>query len=162
MAEIVASVDVNAPVEAVWAAVTDWERQSEWITATVVRATHQQGRGVGGRIEAFTGFGGLVGFRDPMEITAWDPPRRCLVRHTGRLVRGAAVFEVEALPHGRARFLWAEWLDLPLGLLGAVGFAVVRPAAVAGIRISLRRFARWVESTNGAAALVPAGEVERR
>jgi hypothetical protein len=65
------------------------------------------------------------------------------VLHTGRVVRGTAAFETEELPGGRTRFLWTEWLVLPFGLLGEVAFALVRPVFVAGIRVSLRRFARW-------------------
>ena len=52
-------VVVDAPPEAVWAAVTDWERQSEWMLGTTVRATDHGGVGVGGGIEAFTGLGRL-------------------------------------------------------------------------------------------------------
>jgi hypothetical protein len=34
---------------------------------------------------------GPAGFTDTMKITEWDPPRRCVVRHTGRAVRGTGV-----------------------------------------------------------------------
>jgi uncharacterized protein YndB with AHSA1/START domain len=139
MPEITLSVDVDAPPEAVWAAVVDWERQREWMLLTRVSGGH----GPGAPVEAFTGIG-PVGFLDTMTITDWRPPLRCEVRHTGRVVRGSAAFEVEPLPGGRARFVWSEWLILPLGAVGQLGFAVLRPIVVAGIRYSLRRFARWV------------------
>jgi uncharacterized protein YndB with AHSA1/START domain len=136
---------VDAPPEAVWAAVTDWERQSEWMLGTTVRGTAGGGVGVGGGIEAFTGVGRL-GFLDTMVVTEWDPPRLCTVRHTGRVVRGDGWFEVFALPGGRSRFVWAEELDLPLGALGRVGWTLVRPAFAAGVRLSLQRLARAVEA----------------
>jgi hypothetical protein len=142
MPEIVLTVEVAAPADEVWAAVTDWPGQREWMLGTSVRATAQDGRGVGGRMEAFTGVG-RVGFLDPMTITRWDPPYRCEVEHHGRLVRGSAVFEVVRVDADNSRFVWAEWLTPPLGLLGAVGFALVRPLAAAGIRASLHRLARW-------------------
>jgi uncharacterized protein YndB with AHSA1/START domain len=139
MPEITLSVDVDAPPDAVWAAVVDWDRQSEWMLLTRVSGGH----GPGAAVEAFTGIG-PIGFLDTMTITDWRPPLRCEVRHTGRVVRGSAAFEVEPLPGGRSRFVWSEWLVLPLGLVGRFGFALLRPLVVAGINYSLRRFARWV------------------
>jgi uncharacterized protein YndB with AHSA1/START domain len=141
MAEITLSVEVDAPPEAVWDALVDWDRQGEWMLLTRVRG----GYGPGADVEAFTGVG-PVGFLDRMTITDWRPPLRCQVRHTGRVVRGAAAFEVEPMAGGRSRFVWTEWLVLPLGLVGRVGFALLRPLVVAGIHYSLRRFARWVPS----------------
>jgi hypothetical protein len=143
-AEITIDVIVDAPPEAVWDAVTDWPRQSEWMLGTTVRATEQDGVGVGGGIEAFTGVGRL-GFLDTMVITEWDPPRRCVVDHTGRVVRGLGVFEVFALPDGRSRFVWSEELDLPLGVLGRLGWPLVRPGFAWGVRRSLEALARDVE-----------------
>ena len=85
-----------------------------------------------------------------MIITEWDPPRRCVVRHTGRVVRGDGIFEV--IPHGElTEFRWTELIDLPVP-------DSVRPAATRdrgpvdrgaadqagpGLR-ALRRFARLV------------------
>ena len=139
MPEVTLSVEVDAPPEAVWAALVDWERQGEWMLMTRVRGGH----GPGASVEAFTGLGRL-GFLDSMTITDWQPPVRCEVLHTGRVVRGSAAFEVEPLPGGRSRFVWTEWLVLPLGLVGWLGFTLLRPLIVAGVRFSLRRFARWV------------------
>ena len=85
---IAVDVIIDAPPQTVWAAVTDWPRQSEWMLGTTVRATDLGGVGVGGGVEAFTGVGRL-GVLDTMVITEWDPPRRCVVLHTGRLVQGS-------------------------------------------------------------------------
>ncbi len=144
MAEVVLSVDVDASPEAVWAGLSDWGRQGEWMFGTQVWQATPGPTDVGTRLAAFTGLG-PVGFVDTMAVTHWDPPRRCLVRHDGRVVRGAGAFEVEPLPDGRARLWWSEWLELPLGRLGQVGWVVSAPLFVAGVRLSLRRFARWVE-----------------
>jgi len=141
---IALEVVVDAPVEQTWAAAVDWDRQGEWMLGTSVTATAQGGQGVGGGLEAFTGLGRL-GFLDTMEITAWEPPHRCAVLHTGRLVRGTGLFEVQ--PRGtRSAFLWSEDLELPLGAAGRAGWPVVRPLFVAGLRRSLDRFAVWVVS----------------
>jgi hypothetical protein len=142
---LVLPVDVDAPVVDTWRGVTDWEGQSEWMLGTRVWATEQQGRGVGGGIAAFTGIGRL-GFLDTMRIEVWDPPRRCHVVHTGRLVRGTGTFDVEPLDGGRSRLVWREDLELPLGLLGRLGWPLVRPLFAFGVRLSLRRFARSVEA----------------
>lgn len=103
-----------------------------------------------GRIEAFTGWKGL-GFTDPMTITAWEPPHRCVVRHDGRVVRGWAAFEVEPAPNG-ARLVWTEWLTLPMGALGELGFALTKPLWRWFLGLSLRRFPAYLSSRGTSAA----------
>ncbi len=141
-----ASVDIDAPPERVFAALVDWSSQGAWMLGTRVRqtgpATGGADQGVGVTVAAFTGIGPL-GFLDTMVVSEWDPPRRCAVRHTGRVVRGVGAFEVTPLPHGRSRFAMIEHLEVPGGALGALGFRLVRPLFTAGIALSLRRFARW-------------------
>jgi hypothetical protein len=144
-ATLVLTVDVDAPVEQTWAGATDWAGQGEWMLGTTVRPTAQDGQGVGGGIEAFTGVGPL-GFLDRMRITLWEPPARCHVLHLGRIVRGTGAFEVEPRPGGRSRFVWREDLELPLGVLGRLGWPLVKPVFAFGVQLSLRRFARWVEA----------------
>ncbi len=136
-------VDVDAPVEQTWAAATDWARQGEWMLGTTVSATAQDGIGVGGKIEAFTGLGRL-GFLDTMDVTVWDPPYRCHVLHTGRVVRGTGEFVVEPRGEGLSTFVWREDLVLPLGALGRAGWPLVRPLFRAGVLRSLKGFAAWV------------------
>jgi hypothetical protein len=143
--ELILSVDVDAPVEQTWLGAIDWDRQGQWMLGTTVKGTAQDGQGVGGGIEAFTGFG-RVGFLDTMEITAWDPPRRCEVLHTGRVVKGTGIFAVEPRGDGGSRFVWQESLELPLGVVGRLGWPLVRPFFAAGVKASLKRFARWVEA----------------
>lgn len=141
MAEITLSVDVDAPPHVVWDALVDWERQGEWMLLTEVHGGH----GKGEKIAAYTGKRPF-GFLDTMTITDWQPLRRCEVLHTGRVVRGTAAFEIEALPGDRSRFIWTEWLILPLGVVGELGFRIVRPIFIAGILHSLRKFAKWAPS----------------
>jgi len=81
-----------------------------------------------------------------MVITRWDEPYRVDVLHTGSVVRGTGTMEVVALPDGRSRFIWSEDLELPAGALGAVAWPIGKPAFVAGVKKSLRAFARLVES----------------
>jgi hypothetical protein len=143
MVELRESIEVPASAEVVWRAFTDWERQGDWMLLTRVRSTTAEREGPGAGIEGITGVGPLV-VRDPMVVRTWDPPRRCIVRHTGRVVRGAGVFEVEPLGPESSLFTWGEVLEIPLGALGRAGFPLVRPAVSWGLRVSLRRFASWV------------------
>jgi carbon monoxide dehydrogenase subunit G len=145
MAELTLSVEVDASPEEVWAAAVDWDRQHEWMTGTTVRGGH----GLGATLVGETRWRGL-GFTDPMTVTTWDPPLRCVVRHDGRVVRGSAAFEV--LPGERTRFVWTEWLVLPGGLLGELGFLLVKPLVTIPLRQSLDRFAQRVSSRGTSAA----------
>ncbi|MGH3869907.1 MAG: SRPBCC family protein [Pseudonocardiaceae bacterium] len=132
-------VDVEAPPETVFAAVTDWERQKEWMLGTTVRIRHGDGRSVGSEVEAVTGLCG-VGINDRMRIVQWNAPSRCEVRHLGRVVRGTGIFAVQ--PRGRGATLeWTEQLELPLGVLGKLGWPLVRPIFEWGLQRSLDRFA---------------------
>lgn len=135
--EVEGRVVVAADPWRVWNAVVDWPRQGEWMIGTRVRGGHGPGAAVTGR----TGLG-PIGFTDTMRIVEWDPPRRCVVRHTGRLVRGLGVFEVT--PRQQAtEFRWAEDLQVPLpGVAAELVRLVVTPLARWGLEASLRRFAR--------------------
>ena len=149
MAELVVSVDVAAPLERVWATLIDWDSHGDWMVLTKVdRATHD-GDGVGAGIEASTGFGPLL-MRDTMTVSQWQPPparpARCVVEHTGAIVRGAGAFEVQELSADTSRVIWSEWVRLPFGLLGELGWIVVRPITAVFLNVSLRRLARIVES----------------
>ncbi|HEY3873117.1 MAG TPA: SRPBCC family protein [Actinocrinis sp.] len=137
---------VDAPEQKVWDALTDWEHQSTWMLGTRVRATADDGHGVGGRVEAWTGFG-RIGFLDTMVITAWEPPNRCEVDHTGRLIRGTGAFLVGPAPSGGSVLTWIESFTVPGGALGRLGWLVVRPAVRSGLRLSLRRLAASVEQS---------------
>ncbi|GHE14196.1 SRPBCC family protein [Klenkia taihuensis] len=150
MPELVETVDVDAPREQVFAALVDWTTQGEWMLLTDVRTVDGPAQEVGGRIEAVTGLplpgGRRLGVLDRMTITGWDPPNVVDVRHTGRVVRGTGSFQVRERPGGGSTFVWVETLDLPLGALGRLGWPLVKPGFVAGVRLSLKRFSRYAES----------------
>jgi uncharacterized protein YndB with AHSA1/START domain len=144
MEHIELEVLVQAPALQVWNAITNWQAQSDWMLGTKVWPVNGDGTGVGGQIEAFTGIW-RIGFLDTMEITAWNPPTKCDVLHTGRVVRGTGTFEVVATSDSTSKFIWSEDLDLPLGVIGKVGFTIVKPGFVYGVRRSLEKFADLVE-----------------
>jgi carbon monoxide dehydrogenase subunit G len=146
--EVSARTRVRATPERVWQVAMDWSRQGEWIPATRVHG----GTGVGAQVAARTAVG-PVGFTDTMIITEWDPPRRCVVRHTGRVVRGSGIFEV--IPHGElTEFRWTEVVELPLPAALRRGRALqatqflsrrtVGPLTRWSLQYALARFARLV------------------
>ncbi|GAA2164790.1 SRPBCC family protein [Actinomadura napierensis] len=125
----------DAPPKRVFEVLTDWPRHAEWMPFT--RA--EGGREIGAELRAWTGVG-PVGFLDTMVVTDWRDGRFVAVRHTGRAVRGEAWFEV--LPYGKgARVVWAERVDLPLGVLGRAGWLVAGPVVKAFMTLGLRRLA---------------------
>lgn len=150
------AVDVARPAADVWDYVTDWPRQGEWIPQTVVERV-DSADGVGGRFRAWSGLGGPSrrastaeglslwppGFWDPMTITAWertpDGGGRCEVLHLGQVVRGEGEFIVLATGATTSRFVLAETVVLPLGLLGRLGWRGARPVLASLADRALRR-----------------------
>jgi carbon monoxide dehydrogenase subunit G len=133
---ITSRILLPVPPERAWRAVVDWPRQGRWMLATRVHGGH----GPGAQVVARTGIG-PVRFTDTMVITHWEPPHRCVVEHTGRVVRGAGVFEVVPAGAG-SEFRWTERLELPFAAAGRWAWRGIRPLAQRGMDLSLRRFAR--------------------
>ncbi|GAB2865815.1 SRPBCC family protein [Lentzea nigeriaca] len=129
MTELELTVEVAAPPDTIFRAMTDWERQSEWVFGTHVSVVAGDGKSVGSEIDART-----FGVSDRMRITRWDPPHAVEVEHLGRVVRGTGVFVVRG-----SRFVWTERLDVPFY------FPLVRPLFVLMLHRSLQRFARFAE-----------------
>jgi hypothetical protein len=142
--ELTVRIEVGVPAEAAFAAVTDWQRQSEWIALTRVRVVSGDGRSTGSQLAAFSGIG-RAGFLDLMEIVRWEPPHLVEVVHYGKVVRGPGAIRVEKLSDARAVIVWQEWLHLPLGRLGRLVWPVVRAGAGASFQRSLRLLKRSME-----------------
>jgi Polyketide cyclase / dehydrase and lipid transport len=144
--ELTVRIEAGVPAEVAFAAVTDWLRQRDWVPFTRVRVTRGDGRSAGSELAAYTGVGRL-GFTDYMEIVRYEPPHLVEVVHYGKLVRGPAAIRVEKLSDDRALIVWEEWLHLPLGRLGRLGWPVVRMGAAAGFQRSLRLLKRSMEGS---------------
>lgn len=142
--EFQVTVDIAAAPAAVWDTVTAWETQGRWMPATTVRRLPGPGGGIGERVVAHTGVGPFR-LPDPFTVTAWDPPHRCEILHTGPIVRGVGAFTVEPAGGG-SRFTWWERLDVPGGPLSPLLWRIGRPLVRLGFGYALRRLKRQVEA----------------
>jgi hypothetical protein len=138
------SLNISAPCEKVWERIADWQSQGDWMLQTKVWVTSNQHEGVGTSIAAFTGplyflyprFKSL-GLLDLMTVTHWQPPHRCDVEHTGKILKGSGSFILTPLSATTTRFDWSETVLAPRAL-----FLLIAPFLYVGVRISLARFAR--------------------
>ncbi len=128
------------PVEEAWTVLLDWERQPDWmLDADRVTVVSTRREGVGVRLEVRTRLFGIPAFTEPMEVIAWDPPRRLEIRH-GSIVDGSGTWLLE--PDGSGtRFTWREEIRLAVPLVGGVAAALYAPVmrwlmgrALAGLR----------------------------
>lgn len=142
-------VAVGEPAEVTWSAAADFARQGEWMLGTQVHVLSGGGDAVGSGLVAFTGVAG-VGVLDTMEITEWEPPRRCTVEHTGDLIRGTGGFQVIGSGSRGSTLVWWERFDLPGPT--ALLWPLVRPGFVWGLRRSLDSFAEFAHRYRHGAA----------
>lgn len=133
------SLVIDVPIEKVWAALADWESQSDWMLQTTVEVTSDIREGVGTSIAAFTGIGKL-GIMDHMTVTSWNPPTICDVVHTGAIIKGTGRFELTALSENSTRFDWSEEILAPRAI-----FLLIAPGLYAGVRILLSALRRQLQ-----------------
>ena len=133
------SLVIEAPINKVWAALADWESQSDWMLQTTVEVTSDIREGVGTSIAAFTGIG-KIGIMDHMTVTSWNPPTVCDVVHTGAIIKGTGRFELTAISENSTRFDWSEEILAPRAL-----FLLIAPGLYAGVRISLSALRRQLQ-----------------
>jgi len=138
--ELSLSVEVKASQQKVFDKIVDWESQGQWMLGTKVSGTKNNGEGLGGEINAWTGFW-KIGFNDPMVITQWIEPKIVDVKHIGRLVKGTGSMVVEKIDENNSRFIWSESINLPFGFIGKIGWTIIKPFFVSGIKFSLNKFA---------------------
>jgi len=121
MSRIAVTVEIDAPVERVWAEVERIEGHTEWMhDAVAIRFEGTQRTGVGTRFLCDTKVGPIK-LVDRMEITEWIPLSRIGVRHTG-IVTGTGAFVLTPIDlDRRTRFVWTEVLHFPWWLGGVIG-----------------------------------------
>jgi len=138
--ELSLSVEVKASQQKVFDKIVDWESQGQWMLGTKVSGTKNNGQGLGGEINAWTGFW-KIGFNDPMVITQWIEPKIVDVKHIGQIVKGTGSMVVEKIDENNSRFIWSESINLPFGFIGKIGWTIIKPFFVSGIKFSLNKFA---------------------
>lgn len=114
-------VVIDAPIDRVWAVLTDVEGQPRWMDdMKAVRLLTKPPIGVGTRAEGDIRILG-IGVLDPITITEFEPPHRFAVRHEGQF-SGAGVVELEAGVDGTTTIArWEETIVPPyLPNLGAI------------------------------------------
>jgi hypothetical protein len=129
--------------ERAWQAIADWEGQGSWMLQSKVWVTSDIREGVGTKIAAFTGpfykrypkFSKL-GLLDTMVVTNWQPPLRCDVLHTGKILKGTGAFELIPISQTATRFDWSEEIEC-----SRLQFLAIYPFLWIGVRISLARLA---------------------
>lgn len=130
------TLTIKAPIQKVWDALAQWEKQGDWMLQTKVWVTSEVSEGVGTNISAFTGIGRL-GILDTMSVTTWQPPHTCDVVHTGKIIKGTGRFYLREIDATTTAFDWSEVVIAP-----RIIFLVILPALYGGVRISLARFSR--------------------
>jgi carbon monoxide dehydrogenase subunit G len=136
-------IDLPVTPEEAWTVLTDWERQADWmLDADRVEVVSERRDGTGVRLAVRTLLFGIPAFTEPMEVTAWEPPRELGIRHGGP-VRGAGRWCLEPLAGG-TRFVWTEQVSLRVPLVGDLAARLYAPVmrrlmgrAMAGLRASL-------------------------
>ncbi len=123
-------VEIDAPVDRVWAEVTDFAAHTEWMEdAHAIRFGTDQREGPGTVLLIDTRVGPLR-TTDRFEITEIEPMLSVAGRHTG-LFRGEGRFELSSPSPGRTSLVWRERIRFPW-LFGG-------PAAALVGRVVLRR-----------------------
>lgn len=136
--------DVAAPRGIVWAVLTEWERQPEWmLDAKEIHVLTPERTGEGVTLRCPTNLMGIT-VQDVMRVTGWEEPSYLEVTHLGKIITGHGAFELAELDRATTRITWWEEIDPPLGVFGEWG------ASTFVLPVIRRIFAR---SLRGLAAL---------
>jgi hypothetical protein len=79
-----------------------------------------------------------------MTVLEVEAPARCLVEHTGRVVRGLGEFRLTEIAGG-THLVWVEQVEVPGGRLAPLLWRVASPVVSLGFAFALRRLARRAE-----------------
>jgi hypothetical protein len=115
------------PPEVVWALITDWEHQDDWmLEASGFEVTSPHREGVGVEARATVRIAGIR-TRDSVRVSMWEPPRMLVIDHLG-WVKGSGEIQMAPIREG-TRMRWRETLFAPkaLGPLGRFGFRIAAP-----------------------------------
>ena len=115
------------PPEVVWALITDWEHQDDWmLEASDFEVVGEQREGVGVESRATVRIAGIR-TRDAVRVSMWEPPRILVIDHLG-WVKGSGEIQLQPVSEG-TRMRWRETLFPPpkLGPFGRLGLRAMSP-----------------------------------
>jgi uncharacterized protein YndB with AHSA1/START domain len=137
------TVVFDAPLERVWAELSDLASHPEWMSdaGSVVFLTESQ-RGVGTLMRASTEVG-PIRLADTMRVIEWEDLQRITVEHVGP-VTGSGSFQIRPTVEG-TELRWVETLIFPWWLGGPIGGALARPILSRIWRGSLEKLRARVE-----------------
>jgi len=138
------SIKINARPKTIFEYVSNWEKQSEWILFTKVKLLKGLPNQKDPLLLATTGVGPF-NVKDTMVITDWQPYKRIVVEHTGRLVLGKGVFTIEHISDEVSKFTWQEITPIPLGFIGQIGLVLIRPIMNIAFGRSLKNLKNNIE-----------------
>jgi len=145
MTKIRVEETIDAPPEAVWAAIEDIPTHVRWMEdAVAIRFTSDARTGLGVSFDCDTKIGPFR-LTDRMVVTEWEPPRIRGIRHAG-VVTGAGRFVLTPAGGGTS-FTWEEELVFPAWMGGAVGGAAGAPLLRRVWRRNLANLKRLVEGS---------------
>jgi carbon monoxide dehydrogenase subunit G len=113
--------------DVVWASITDWEHQDDWmLEASDFEVIGDQREGVGVEARATVRIAGIK-TSDRVRVSMWEPPRILVIDHLG-WVKGTGEIQLHPVSEG-TRMRWKETLLPPakLGPVGRFGLVVARP-----------------------------------
>ncbi|HET9872437.1 MAG TPA: SRPBCC family protein [Propionibacteriaceae bacterium] len=147
------ALEVRASAPQVWARLTDWAGQRDWIPLTTVTVLTAHAAGLGVRASALSGFqvGRVpVGLLDRFIVTGWTPPTgreagSLEVLHLGPCFTGPGIFEVEPTGVDISRVICTEVFELPGGRPVEAATRLLLPTMRVLLRSSLRKLGRLLE-----------------
>ena len=146
MSKVVTSVIIKAPIDAVWAELSDLEQHVEWMADAVKLDFHSaQRHGVGTSFACYTKVGPLRTV-DEMTVTGWEDLVSIEVEHRG-VFEGRGEFRLESQGDDRTTVIWTEALTFPLWMAGPLGAWVARPILKGIWSKNLTRLQQRVEGT---------------
>ena len=119
------TVVFDAPLERVWAELSDLASHPEWMSdAGSVEFLTESRHGVGTLMRASTEVG-PIRLADTMRVIEWEDLQRITVEHVGP-VTGSGSFQIRPIVEG-TELRWVETLIFPWWLGGPMGAALARP-----------------------------------
>ena len=137
-------IDIAASPSAIWAAIDDIPQHGQWMhDAIEITPLSDQRQGIGAEFTCLTKVGPFRE-RDVLRVTEWVPGATMGIEHLG-VVKGWGRFTL--MPNGDtgSHFCWAEQLQFPWWMGGAVGERAARPVLARVWRRNLERLRDLVE-----------------